>query len=77
MRRADGRAGFDAKLRKLYFDTVLYNVEALDLLFRIVGPWSAARVTSSIASPTSQSGTAARGISRSGSAEAHSVRKSL
>jgi 4-oxalmesaconate hydratase len=29
--------GFDVKLRKLYFDTVLYNVESLDLLFKIVG----------------------------------------
>jgi 4-oxalmesaconate hydratase len=29
--------GFDVQLKKFYFDTVLYNVEALDLLFRIVG----------------------------------------
>jgi len=28
---------FDDSLRKLYFDTVLYNQESLDLLFRIVG----------------------------------------
>lgn len=31
-------AGFDEKLRRLYFDTVLYNTESLELLFRIVGP---------------------------------------
>jgi predicted TIM-barrel fold metal-dependent hydrolase len=30
--------GFDQKLRRLYFDTVLYNVESLALLFQIVGP---------------------------------------
>ena len=29
--------GFDVQLKKFYFDTVLYNVEGLDLLFRIVG----------------------------------------
>lgn len=29
--------GFDEKLRRLYFDTVLYNPESLDLLFKIVG----------------------------------------
>lgn len=28
---------FDEDLRKLYFDTVLYNKESLDLLFKIVG----------------------------------------
>jgi predicted TIM-barrel fold metal-dependent hydrolase len=28
---------FDEELKKFYFDTVLYNQEALDLLFRIVG----------------------------------------
>jgi 4-oxalmesaconate hydratase len=30
-------SGFDEKLRRLYFDTVLYNPESLDLLFKIVG----------------------------------------
>jgi predicted TIM-barrel fold metal-dependent hydrolase len=30
-------AGFDEKLRKLYFDTVLYNPESLELLFKVVG----------------------------------------
>ncbi len=29
---------FDQSLRRLYFDTVLYNKESLELLFRIVGP---------------------------------------
>jgi 4-oxalmesaconate hydratase len=28
---------FDESMRRLYYDTVLYNVEALDLLFRIAG----------------------------------------
>lgn len=28
---------FDEQLRKFYFDTVLYNQESLDLLFRLVG----------------------------------------
>jgi predicted TIM-barrel fold metal-dependent hydrolase len=34
--RHDG-TDFDAELKKLYFDTCLYNQEALDLLFTIVG----------------------------------------
>ena len=29
---------FDEALRKLYFDTCLYNKESLELLFKIVGP---------------------------------------
>jgi 4-oxalmesaconate hydratase len=29
---------FDASLRRLHYDTVLYNQESLELLFRIVGP---------------------------------------
>ncbi|MBM2809779.1 MAG: Amidohydrolase [Chloroflexi bacterium] len=29
--------GFDIQLKKFYFDTVLYNQEALELLFKIVG----------------------------------------
>jgi predicted TIM-barrel fold metal-dependent hydrolase len=29
--------GFDVKLTKLWFDTVLYNAESLELLFKIVG----------------------------------------
>jgi 4-oxalmesaconate hydratase len=28
---------FDTSLRRLYFDTVLYNVESLELLFKVVG----------------------------------------
>jgi 4-oxalmesaconate hydratase len=28
---------FDQRLQQLYFDTALYNVESLKLLFRIVG----------------------------------------
>jgi predicted TIM-barrel fold metal-dependent hydrolase len=28
---------FDMSLRRLWFDTVLYNVESLDLLFKVVG----------------------------------------
>lgn len=29
---------FDQRLRRLYFDSALYNVESLDLLFKVVGP---------------------------------------
>ena len=29
---------FDQRLRQLYFDTALYNVESLELLFKVVGP---------------------------------------
>jgi 4-oxalmesaconate hydratase len=29
---------FDQRLKQLYFDTALYNVESLKLLFRICGP---------------------------------------
>jgi 4-oxalmesaconate hydratase len=36
-RHFEGSGGFDVELKKFYFDTVLYNVEGLDLLFRIVG----------------------------------------
>ena len=36
-RHFEGKGGFDAQLRKFYFDTVLYNQEGLDLLFKIVG----------------------------------------
>jgi 4-oxalmesaconate hydratase len=32
-----GAEAFDESLRRLYFDTVLYNQESLELLFRIVG----------------------------------------
>ena len=32
------RETFDQRLKQLYFDTALYNVESLKLLFRIVGP---------------------------------------
>jgi len=36
-RHLEGSGGFDEELKKFYFDTVLYNWEGLDLLFRIVG----------------------------------------
>ena len=36
-RHLEDSGGFDEELKKFYFDTVLYNPEALDLLFRIVG----------------------------------------
>ncbi len=36
-RHLQDSGGFDEELKKFYFDTVLYNPEALDLLFRIVG----------------------------------------
>jgi predicted TIM-barrel fold metal-dependent hydrolase len=36
-RHFEGSGGFDAQLKKFYFDTVLYNQESLDLLFKIVG----------------------------------------
>jgi predicted TIM-barrel fold metal-dependent hydrolase len=36
-RHLESKGGFDAVLKKFYFDTVLYNPEGLDLLFRIVG----------------------------------------
>ena len=29
---------FDERLRKMYFDTGLYNIESLELLFKVVGP---------------------------------------
>lgn len=35
--RADVES-FDTSLRRLYFDTVLYNKESLELLFKVVGP---------------------------------------
>jgi 4-oxalmesaconate hydratase len=36
-RHFEDRGGFDTQLKKFYFDTVLYNQEGLDLLFKIVG----------------------------------------
>jgi 4-oxalmesaconate hydratase len=36
-RHFENQGGFDAQLKKFYFDTVLYNEEGLDLLFKIVG----------------------------------------
>jgi OH-DDVA meta-cleavage compound hydrolase len=36
-RHFEGEGGFDAQLKKFYFDTVLYNQEGIDLLLRIVG----------------------------------------
>src|SRR5207244_5639456 len=36
-RHFEATGGFDVQLKKFYFDTVLYNPEALDLLFKIVG----------------------------------------
>jgi OH-DDVA meta-cleavage compound hydrolase len=36
-RHFESSGGFDAELKKFYFDCVLYNPEAIDLLVRIVG----------------------------------------
>jgi 4-oxalmesaconate hydratase len=36
-RHFENAGGFDAQLKKFYFDTVLYNPEAVELLVRIVG----------------------------------------
>lgn len=36
-RHFESSGGFDVQLKKFYFDTVLYNPEAIDLLVRIVG----------------------------------------
>lgn len=36
-RHFEAEGGFDVQLKKFYFDSVLYNQEGLDLLFRIVG----------------------------------------
>jgi len=36
-RHFESQGGFDSQLKKFYFDTVLYNPESLDLLFKIVG----------------------------------------
>jgi predicted TIM-barrel fold metal-dependent hydrolase len=36
-RHLESAGGFDAQLKKFYFDTVLYNPEAIELLVRIVG----------------------------------------
>jgi predicted TIM-barrel fold metal-dependent hydrolase len=36
-RHFEDSGGFDAQLKKFYFDTVLYNPEAVELLVRIVG----------------------------------------
>lgn len=38
LRGPNDTENFDERLKKLYFDTALYNVESLDLLFKIVGP---------------------------------------
>src|SRR6202048_3485025 len=35
-RHLEGSGGFDVQLKKFYFDTVLYNPEAIELLVRIV-----------------------------------------
>jgi len=37
IRRNPGLESFDASLRRLYFDTVLYNQESLELLIKVVG----------------------------------------
>ena len=36
--RDPSRESFDTTMRRLYFDTVLYNSESLDLLFKVCGP---------------------------------------
>jgi 4-oxalmesaconate hydratase len=38
MRRDPSLESFDESLRRLYFDTVLYNQESLELLFKVAGP---------------------------------------
>jgi predicted TIM-barrel fold metal-dependent hydrolase len=38
MRGPNDTETFDERLKKLYFDTALYNKESLELLFKIVGP---------------------------------------
>lgn len=38
LRGPNDTENFDERLRKLYFDTALYNTESLDLLFKVVGP---------------------------------------
>jgi 4-oxalmesaconate hydratase len=38
LRGPNDTENFDERLKKLYFDTALYSVESLDLLFKIVGP---------------------------------------
>jgi predicted TIM-barrel fold metal-dependent hydrolase len=38
LRGPNDTENFDERLKKLYFDTGLYNVESLELLFKIVGP---------------------------------------
>ena len=38
LRGPNDTENFDERLKKLYFDTALYNVESLDLLFKIAGP---------------------------------------
>ena len=37
MRGANGEETFDTHMKKLYYDTCLYNQESLELLFKIVG----------------------------------------
>lgn len=36
-RHFEGKGGFDAQMKKFYYDSVLYNEEGLDLLFKVVG----------------------------------------
>ncbi len=38
LRGPNDTENFDERLKRLYFDTALYSVESLDLLFKIVGP---------------------------------------
>jgi predicted TIM-barrel fold metal-dependent hydrolase len=38
LRGPNDSENFDERLKQLYFDTALYNVESLELLFKIVGP---------------------------------------
>jgi len=38
LRGPNDTENFDERLRRLYFDTALYNTESLELLFKIVGP---------------------------------------
>jgi len=36
-RHFESQGGFDVQMKKFYYDTVLYNQEGLDLLFKVVG----------------------------------------
>jgi len=37
LRGANGEETFDQHIKKLYYDTCLYNIESLELLFKVIG----------------------------------------